>query len=76
MTYPSAVGSRPRANPTQPAASRTRSPLFNPQTLDNMGVEHPGAGETALARPLLPTLHDLPQRSWVATPGQTDPTRR
>ena len=41
-----------------------------------MGEEHPGAGGTALARLLLPTLHDLPQRSWVATPGQPDPTRR
>jgi len=59
------------------AASRTRSPLFNPQTSDNMGVEHPGAGGTALPSPLFPTLHDdLPQRSWVATPDQPDPTRR
>ena len=41
-----------------------------------MGVEHPGAGGTALPWPLFPTLHDLPQRSWVTTPGQPDPTRR
>ena len=27
-TYPSVVGSRPQANPTQPVASRTRLPLF------------------------------------------------
>ena len=41
-----------------------------------MGVEHPGAGGTTLPSPLLPTLHDQPQRSWVATLGQPDPTRR
>ena len=54
----------------------TRSPFVDPQTWDNMGVEHPGAGGTALARPLFPILHDLPQRSWVATLGQPDPARR
>jgi len=55
-TYPNAVGSRPQANPTQPVASRTRLPLFKPQTSGNMGVEHPGAGGTALPSLLFSTL--------------------
>jgi len=39
-----------------------------------MGVEHPGARGSALPPPLFPTLHDPPQRSWVATPGQPNPS--